>query len=179
MRNQYIIIGIVLELLLMSLSWLLGYNYGKHTYEVKARKTDTIMVVDTITYAKPIMKDSLVVRYVTEKLPLKHNTNDLTSSRDDTPSQESSDESDSVAVEIPIVQKEYRDSTYHAWISGYKPQLDSIKVYQRTTEITRKEIVKSKSRINIGLIGGYGYGLNSKQTEPFIGLGVSYSIISF
>lgn len=178
MRNLYLAIIIICEILLISLSWYIGYESGRHSITAKLQRTDTLTITDTIPYYKPVAKDSVVVKYITRMMSAKKDTsfvNNYAHNLDEN----IRNPPDSVVVDIPITQKEYQDSTYHAWVSGYEAKLDSISVYQRTTTITKKEIVKSKNRLSIGLIGGYGYGLNSKQTEPFIGLGVSYSIISF
>lgn len=89
-----------------------------------------------------------------------------------------SDERDSMAVEIPITQKRYEGENYSAWVSGYEPSLDSIFVSQRTDVVTIRE-KKPPNKWHIGLLCGVGYTFKSKQFEPFIGVGLSYSIISF
>lgn len=79
--------------------------------------------------------------------------------------------------------------TYEASISGWSvdndsmPMLDSIKValrgfYTKDREVITKTIIKQQKakKWHIGVQAGYGYGFNSKQVEPFIGIGVSYSI---
>lgn len=83
---------------------------------------------------------------------------------------------DSVAVEIPIVQRHYRDSTYEAWVSGYEARLDSVRVFAPTTVITRREW-KPPKRWHVGVTAGYGYG--PKGVQPYVGIGITYSIISF
>ena len=35
-------------------------------------------------------------------------------------------------VEIPMEQKAYGDTLYTAWVSGYRPRLDSIRIYRPT-----------------------------------------------
>ena len=79
-------------------------------------------------------------------------------------------------VYLPRKQTEYRDSDYTAYVSGYEAKMDSISV--RTKIITNTNtVVKTKyRRINIGITGGYGYGINSKTFEPFIGVGVTYNL---
>ncbi len=94
------------------------------------------------------------------------------------PPQEMSDERDSMAVEIPITQKRYESDDYRAYVSGYEPRLDSIFVFPKTTVI-RERSYKPPNRWHIGITGGYGYGIKSKQVEPYIGIGLTYSIISF
>ena len=82
---------------------------------------------------------------------------------------------DSVEVELPITQKVYGDSTYRAWVSGYRPSLDSIEVYRKTIAIERTLAQKPK-RWSIGVTGGYGYGLLHGRPDVFVGVGVSYRL---
>ena len=91
---------------------------------------------------------------------------------------------DSVQVELPYISKEYQDSTYSAWVSGYKDvNLDSIQVYQKNifTEINNtKNVTKYKNRpfgISIGL--GGTYSPVSNKIEPGVFLGITYTIKSF
>lgn len=89
---------------------------------------------------------------------------------------------DTVLVHLPIEQRQYSDPRYTAWVSGYRPQLDSIQIYQTTEYITKeiKKATKSK-RWGIGLQAGYGVSLHNGQvfTAPYIGVGLSYSIFSW
>ena len=91
---------------------------------------------------------------------------------------------DSVQVELPYISKEYRDSTYSAWVSGYKDvNLDSIEVYQKNifTEINNtKYVTKYKNRpfgFSVGL--GVTYSPVSNKIEPGVFLGITYTIKSF
>lgn len=81
---------------------------------------------------------------------------------------------DSVKVEIPITQMEYEETEYHAWVSGYEPSLDSIFVYPKREVVTIK---KPPKRWHIGPTVGFGY--TPHGFEPYIGVSVTYSIISF
>lgn len=84
---------------------------------------------------------------------------------------------DSAVVELPIIRRHYADSTYEAWVSGpIDPRLDSIRVYARTTTITKREW-KPPKRWHLGVTAGYGYG--AKGFQPYIGIGITYSIFSF
>ena len=77
-------------------------------------------------------------------------------------------------IYLPRKQTEYKDSDYTAYVSGYEAKMDSISV---RTKIITKTIIKTKyRRINIGITGGYGYGINSRTFEPFIGVGVTYNL---
>ena len=62
-------------------------------------------------------------------------------------------EQDSVKVELPYIRKEYQDSTYRAWVSGFQDvNLDSIEVYQKTKTIqikrmrNRKQVILNRKR---------------------------------
>lgn len=94
------------------------------------------------------------------------------------PPQELSDERDSMAVEIPITQKRYDGEDYRAYVSGYEPNLDSIFVFPKTTVIHERSY-KPPNKWHIGITGGYGYGFKSKQAEPYVGIGIMYSVFSF
>lgn len=84
---------------------------------------------------------------------------------------------DSAVVELPMIRRHYADSTYEAWVSGpIDPRLDSIRVYAKTTTITKREW-KPPKRWHLGVTAGYGYG--AKGFQPYIGIGITYSIFSF
>ena len=125
--------------------------------------------VDTASHANPPAKDSAVIRYETVRLRAKPLRADTVYGTDTVYA------GDTVQAVIPIIGKHYGDSTYDAWISGYSPRLDSIRVYSRTVRET--EYIKVKSRWGIGLQAGYGMGRSG--TVPYIGVGVTYNILSW
>lgn len=154
----------IITLLLIVVCFFCGYLTRKAIEPRNDFRRDTTTYVDTIPYNKPVPKDSIVVRSVKRLLPAK-SCDSITTNKT----------KDSVSVNIPISQKYYESEDYKAWVSGYEPSLDSIKVYQKTIEI--KETIKQPPRKwSIGLMGGYGCGFKSKQFEPFIGVGISYRI---
>lgn len=128
--------------------------------------TTRVVVYDTVTYRQPIAVDSVVLRYETIKVrKVVSDTIRVMESAED-----------SVSVEIPITQKHYADSTYSAWVSGYDPCLDSIKVYPRTEVVTITNTIKDKpKRWGIGIQGGIGCGKGG--FTPYVGIGVQYNII--
>lgn len=141
------------------------------TYDVVR---DTVIYNDTIPYYKPIPKDSLIVRYRTDILPVANKVSKRDDNNDSLLSQSVEQAGgDSAAVVIPITQKVYEDSTYKAWVSGYEPQLDSIFVYQKT-QVINNYIREKPKRWGIGL--QIGYGCIGKELHPYIGIGVNYNI---
>ncbi len=83
---------------------------------------------------------------------------------------------DSVDVEIPITQREYAGEGYRAWVSGYEARLDSIDVYARRDVVTVQAQPKQK-RWHIGPCVGVGY--TPRGVAPYVGLSLTYSILSF
>lgn len=146
-----IVIGALLAVLLMR-----GEADGKVDVTTK-------ISYDTIPYYMPVPVDSYVTRYETVRLPAVRDTLRDSLIYKDTLVH------DSVNVIVPITQKIYKDSTYTAYVSGFHPELDSIKLYQKTTTITEKP-----ARWGVGLVGGYGYG--TKGFTSFLGVAVYYRL---
>ena len=84
---------------------------------------------------------------------------------------------DSIEVQVPIVQKRYDDSLYTAWVSGFEPNLDSIRLYQPeiVTTVT-KTIVKPTPRLMLGPSVGAGYGLYHKTLDVYVGFNLTWNI---
>lgn len=83
-------------------------------------------------------------------------------------------EVDSVLVEVPIVEREYRGDEYYVVVWGYDPYLKSVEVYPRTSYITTTETIKQRKRwgVTLGVQGGYGF--TPKGWQPYAGVGVSF-----
>ena len=144
----YIIIGMLSAGLVISLIWKPKYQEPKSKVITQAV---TVTKTDTLIYYLP--------KYITEL----HVRVDTLFVRD------------TILVEVPITQKEYSDSTYTAWISGYKPRLDSIEVYQRTVRINTivtEKIPTTTSRwvITAGLNVGVGYLAPFNSSAGTIGM---------
>lgn len=139
---------------------------------IEQTKTEIVEVRDTI---EKISYDTIFVdRPIAYKVKeIKHDTVRITDVKHD-----------SVDVILPVIQKEYRDSTYSAWVSGYQDvNLDSIQVYQKNifTEINNtKYVTKYKNRpFSLGIQVGYGFDFMNRQCSPYVGVGLQYNIISF
>ena len=85
---------------------------------------------------------------------------------------------DSIEVPIPIEQKRYDDSLYTAWVSGFRPALDSIRLHQPeiVTAIT-KTIVKKAPRLSVGLSVGPGISIdNNHHMGIYVGFTANYRL---
>ena len=156
-------------LLLFNIVNAIGYfvneQRNSHSSEMKV-KVDTLFIYDTIIVEKPVIKKVEIIDTLMLPVPI---TDTLMLH-------------DTVLVYLPIEQRQYSDPRYTAWVSGYRPQLDSIQIYQQTQYITKevKAVTKPK-RWGIGLQAGYGVSLHNGQVfpAPYVGVGLSYSIVSW
>ena len=109
-----------LVVLLVFLFISFGFNiwYVVKDKDVEIKENTTILTkTDTIRDTVLVVKNEKIVRVVHDTLTNIEFIHD------------SIDTMKAIA-NIPIMQKEYSDdSTYTAWVSGYKPNLDSINVY--------------------------------------------------
>lgn len=122
------------------------------------------VVRDTIFCDRPIYINKQIVRTDTVQLyDVKH---------------------DSVYVEIPYISKEFKDSLYDAWVSGYYDvNLDSIRIFKE------KQIIEINNQItqykyknkhwHIGPSVGVGYDFTNNRVAPYLGVSVQYSIFSW
>lgn len=126
--------------------------------------------IDTIPYFHPVAKDSVVVRYEVATLPITQRDTII----NNVLATLATEPQDSARVIIPITQTTYADSTYTAYVSGYRARLDSIFVYPRHEIVAIK---KPPNRWSIGIQAGYGY--TPKGFQPYIGVGISWRILEF
>ena len=175
----YVVIGLVVSLFVS-----LFFNYRQYrdsqemiptikdvtTYEIKEHKEEN-----------PTAEKESSVGSIKGKLPTTKGENYIaktTTKGENYISMSPGGAEDSAEVVIPITQKKYEDSTYTAYVSGYKPTLDSITIRSRviTHTITETKIKKAYRKINIGIIAGYSYNAQMNKFGPTIGVGVCYNI---
>lgn len=86
---------------------------------------------------------------------------------------------DSLFLVLKRTQIKYQSPQFQAWVSGYDPKLDSIKLFQTTKTITKEipVIQKQKPRFSLGVTGGYGAGKDG--LTPFVGVGLTYNLLSW
>lgn len=82
-------------------------------------KADTVRIRDTIHIPKPVYVTSKIIDTMTV---LVQATDTLWLH-------------DTLYVNLPREQRTCAGSTYTAWISGYRPQLDSIQIYPQTKQL--------------------------------------------
>ena len=87
-------------------------------------------------------------------------------------------QNDTLLVEVPVEQKRYDDSLYTAWVSGYQPALDSIRLHQPEVVTTiERTIVKPAPRWSIGPSVGAGVSITGQQQAGiFVGFTLQYRL---
>ena len=85
---------------------------------------------------------------------------------------------DSIQVPIPIEQKRYEDSLYTAWVSGFRPALDSIRLHQPEIVTTITEtIVEKAPRLSVGLSVGPGVSIDKDHHMGiYVGFTANYRL---
>jgi hypothetical protein len=163
--NWMRLVFIILFLLSVGLNIWLLYSRGKDGGVSEVIKT--VYVTDTIRDTVPDVRYEKLVCHVRDTL---YRVDTIAGEVVEVP----------VAVDVPISQKEYGDdSTYRAWVSGYRPNLDSIEVYRKNV-YTEKVITKVKRpHIVVGPQVGCGYDFTSNKFGLFIGVGVTYNLWGF
>lgn len=162
MRNPFVY-GILSALCVIA-SGELGYRLGRGSVSTE-----------------PIIRDTTIWRTIYRDRPVKLSSHAIETKWFFFPVHDTITISDTVFLRIPVEQKEYGDENYHAWVSGYKPQLDSIHIFQPMRYISNSVTTKVRPRWTIGIQGGYGVYVNDSQARfaPYIGLGVSYDLFSW
>ena len=143
------------------------YNRCQRKPVVEKVERDTVVVYDTVPQYYPVAKDSAVVRYVTKVLPVvKYDT----VFRENSATEHFADSSNMMPVVIPITTKHYRAMEYDAWVSGYEPSLDSIKVYQKTEVVTATITkIKPPNKWELDIVGGIDYNIKQQRYTPHAG----------
>lgn len=123
-------------------------------------KVDTLFVRDTIVFYKP----QIVERVKLEKVLLPADTVML---------------HDTMFVLLQKEQVVWQDSLAAVYASGILPQIDSVKHFRSERIITIEKPIPVKVRDKWGLGLHAGVGACKDGLTPYIGVGVSYNILSW
>lgn len=145
---------------------LMGVGIGKECGQKEpiinvVEKVDTLFICDTIKVTEPLYVKERIVDSVLVAVTDTIVRNDTT------------------FITLPRQERKYQSPQFQAWVSGYDPKLDSIKLYQTTKTITKEipVIQKQKPRFSLGITGGYGAGKDG--LTPFVGVGLTYNLLSW
>lgn len=158
---------------------LIGSLAGNYIQYRDAMEKDTTVTIDTVVRWKDrvvsgpihesetfLRKDTKKVKIHAQKMPENIRDTVIHIIRDTV--------TGGYAAEMPVTQKVYADSSYTAYVSGYLPRLDSLRL--RYPVVTATVTRTKKRRLHIGIVGGYGYGFKNRDMELFVGLGLTYEL---
>ncbi len=199
-RIKNILLCVLLVLLIGSVLWNGGRGVNGYKGGTPVPDTVRVTVYDTIAYHQPAPKEEKPLGSITAKLPvsvpkfpenvqkfpqtpqiLQDSVQNFSKSVPEDHFEDMGEmvTPDSVDVEIPITQTVYEDSTYTAYVSGYRASLDSLIFRMPRETMTITKYPKPK-RWSVGIQVGYGMTLKgTPQFAPYVGIGVSYNLFSF
>ena len=161
-RYEKVMTILCVILLMFSIGILMEQKYRqKSPLELPEIKVDTLVVRDTIMQYKPIFVDKIKVDSVL--VPVK----DTIVIRD------------SVYIYMDREKITWRDSLCEVYASGIMTQVDSVRHFQEYKYITIETQVPVKVKSHWGLGVNAGYGVGQGGLTPYIGIGVSYNILSW
>lgn len=153
--------GLYLPFILIVLALLLLYLINAHPKEkvVEKIKIEYIVKHDTVTIEKPIPIVEYKYKTIRDTVFV---------------------ESKPVEIEIPITQKVYADSNYTAFVSGYRQNLDSIKLYRKDSVIIKtieRTITRNDySRNGIGVNIGVSATMDNNKIKLYPAISVGYNL---
>lgn len=160
-----LLIAVAVLLAIIAVSYLIGRRDGIN--EASARvveRVDTLVVRDTITQYEPIVKRITKVERVL------------------VPVTDTLRQTDTLYVVLDREQVMWEDSLSRVYASGIMPEIDSVQHFVTERVITREVVVPKvrRTRWGIGVQAGYGVQLGKEvQMSPYVGVGISYNILSW
>lgn len=130
----------------MALTATLGFIGGRRSSIMPSvEKSDTIIIRDTFIDYKPAPLSVTPLRVETVRLPLSglafaRFADDITSVADTVFLQIR----DTVEVEVPIIKSRYKGDNYDIGVSGFRTELEYVKVYPQTKIVTKGYSIEPK-----------------------------------
>ena len=156
------VMTILCVILLILIGILIGQKHRqKSPLEPTEIKVDTLIVRDTIMQYKPIFVDKIKVDSVL--IPVK----DTIVIRD------------SVYIYMDREKITWRDSLCEVYASGIMPQVDSVRHFAEYKYISIETQVPVKVKSHWGLGVNAGYGVGKGGLTPYVGVGISYNLLTW
>lgn len=157
---------LVNSLLILACVFLFGFIIGqkhpqKSPVEPIKTKVDTLVIRDTIMSYKPIYVDK--VQLDTVLVPV-FDTMMI---------------HDTTFVYLEREKVTWRDSLCEVYASGIMTSVDSVRHFQEYKYITIETQVPVKVKSHWGLGVNAGYGVGKGGFTPYIGVGISYNLLSW
>lgn len=163
--NKILIAGAVMVAAL-AVSFVAGQRHALNRLILPQKeRVDTLFILDTIASEKPVFKE----KRITERILV--------------PVHDTIRVKDTLYLYAEREQVHWKDSLSDVYASGIGVNVDSVRHYVSTQVITKERdvIVKVKPKWSIGVHAGYGAFTKNGQiaTSPYIGVGISYNLLSW
>ena len=161
-------IGIIITALLAA---AVGFVAGMIFYPGKSAdraddfveiRRDTVRLRDTVLIDRPV---------VAERFP----AGNLLARAEVVASDTCAATPDSVEVRLPVERVRYAGDRYEAWVSGYRPSLDSLRIYGEDRVVSSVIARGRHARRRWGFGTAAGVAVTSKGIGPGIVVGLTYS----
>lgn len=162
-KKRLIVLGLLA--LLGCVSYFIGRRDGRNKATMTLNEVvDTMVIYKTITQYEPILEE----RVVLQKVPVMVRDTMWIH--------------DTMYVYLDREQVVWQDSLSKVYASGIMPQVDSVQHYISERIVTKEltKIVKKPCRWSLGIHAGYGVSYREKFIHtPYVGVGISYNILSW
>ena len=153
-------------LLILATFFMLGFIIGqKHPQKLPVEpikvKVDTLVIHDTTMSYRPIYVDRVKLDSVL------------------VPVLDTMMIHDTTYVYLEREKVTWRDSLCEVYASGVMPSVDSVRHFQEYKYITIETQVPFKVKSHWGLGVNAGYGVGKGGLTPYVGVGISYNILSW
>ena len=161
-----ILISVAKIALLVVIAFTAGQRHAlKRLVLPQKERVDTLFIRDTITSEKPVYLTRTTVDSIPYPVPVRD-----TLWKTDT-------------IWLAREQVVWQDSLSKVYASGVSVEIDSVSHFLSTQIVTKERdvIVKVKPKWSIGVHAGYGAYMKNGQVSaaPYVGVGVSYNILSW
>lgn len=158
MKTSSILLALA-AVLAVGVSFCAGCRFGRRGNSEPAGRPDTVTITKWVAapIPEPVTTPVLPKLYL---LPV----HDTTAVHDTTHT------TDSVLVEVPIVEKMYYGENYKATVRGFQPELVDIWINQKETTIT----VPYRKRWSFTAGPQVGVGITPKGLQPYAGAGFTF-----
>lgn len=158
-NNRVAIIKLAVILFALIASFFMGKNSVRHTTVTEVNRVVYDTITRTIIKRDTMWRDRIVYR----DMPVV--VKDVDTIRI----------TDTVTVAIPIYSYWFKDDLYDIKAEGYDVKINSVTVYPRTEYKTERVNVKNRWGLGVQV----GYGVSKDGFSPYIGIGVSYNILTW
>lgn len=161
-KSTFLVNALLILVCMFLFGFLIGQKHPqKSPVEPIKTKVDTLVIRDTMMCYKPIYVDRVQLDSVL------------------VPVLDTMMIHDTTFVYLEREKVTWRDSLCEVYASGIMASVDSVRHFQEYKYITIEKQVPVKIKTHWGLCVNAGYGVGKGGFTPYIGVGISYNLLSW